>query len=396
MSVAASADSSTLSFVSRGLFHRILCLLGVSLPDSPRLVARAISLVGITWLPLLAISIWNGVAVGRAVHVPFLLDFNTHARFLIAVPLYILAEAFIDPVLQEGARHFASTGIVPESERPRFDAAIRRVAMLHQSVLAEIFLLALAYVLISVGVWREQDPGRPISFWHTPSVEGPMTAAAWWYALVSIPIHHFLLFRWVWRLIVWGAFLRRVNRLDLRLTPTHPDGVGGLGFLSSCQLRFAIVIFAAACSIAGAAANRLLYRDIPISELQIPVAAFAIVAVPLFISPLLLFSRRLFQARRSGIFHYGALAADYTQQFDKKWVEHKRDPHQEPILGTQDIQSLADLQSSVQVVHQMKYVPVDKALVGAFVAAAILPMLPLVFIAFPADEVIARILNLLF
>ena len=51
-------------------------------------------LVGVlvTWLPLLLLSMWESHAWRGDLKIPFLLDAATNARFLIALPLVILAE----------------------------------------------------------------------------------------------------------------------------------------------------------------------------------------------------------------------------------------------------------------------------------------------------------------
>ena len=56
---------------------------------------RVIALALITWLPLLALSIAEGRAWGDSVKVPFLFDVDVHARFLLALPLLIVAELVV-------------------------------------------------------------------------------------------------------------------------------------------------------------------------------------------------------------------------------------------------------------------------------------------------------------
>mgnify|MGYP003337079173 CR=1 FL=1 len=46
---------------------------------------------GLIWLPLLVMTAISGTLL-RGVEIPFLFDIETHARFLIAVPLMIVAE----------------------------------------------------------------------------------------------------------------------------------------------------------------------------------------------------------------------------------------------------------------------------------------------------------------
>ena len=59
-----------------------------------------------------------------------------------------------------------------------------------------------------------------------------------WYGYVSLPLFQFLLMRWYFRLFIWTRFLWQVSRLDLSLVPTHPDRVGGLGFLANTVYAF--------------------------------------------------------------------------------------------------------------------------------------------------------------
>ena len=56
---------------------------------------RVIALALITWLPLLVLSIAEGHAWGNNVKVPFLFDMDVHARFLLALPLLIVAELVV-------------------------------------------------------------------------------------------------------------------------------------------------------------------------------------------------------------------------------------------------------------------------------------------------------------
>ena len=56
---------------------------------------RVILLPLLAWLPLLVLSALEGQALGGHVAVPFLLDVEAHARFLVALPLLIVAELVV-------------------------------------------------------------------------------------------------------------------------------------------------------------------------------------------------------------------------------------------------------------------------------------------------------------
>ena len=67
------------------------------------------------------------------------------------------------------------------------------------------------------------------------------TLAGTWFLLVTSPLVSFLLYRWVWRLMVWSLFLFRVSRLDLNLYASHTDLAGGLAVIVRGQSYFGIV-----------------------------------------------------------------------------------------------------------------------------------------------------------
>ena len=80
--------------------------------NSPRVVQRALVSICLTWLVLLALAAFQGFAVGHRVPVPFLRDIAVHARFLLAVPLLLLAENVVGPRLAHAAAHFITLGVV--------------------------------------------------------------------------------------------------------------------------------------------------------------------------------------------------------------------------------------------------------------------------------------------
>jgi hypothetical protein len=76
----------------------------------------AISVAVITWLALLVLSFIEGLALEGA-RIPFLYDLAAHVRFLIAVPILVLAEIPIGRRLREIAKHFLDAGLVREKEQ---------------------------------------------------------------------------------------------------------------------------------------------------------------------------------------------------------------------------------------------------------------------------------------
>ena len=86
-----------------------------------------------------------------------------------------------------------------------------------------------------------------------------------------------------------------------------------------------------------------------------------------------------------GLSDYTAFASHYVTAFERKWIEANASPG-EPLLGTPDLQSLADLSASFSNVLFMRWAPVSLRLLGALLTAALVPALPLVFLQYPAGE----------
>ena len=65
-------------------------------------------------------------------------------------------------------------------------------------------------------------------------------------------------------------------------------------------------------------------------------------------------------------------------------------PSDEPLLGTADLQSLADLGNSFEIIRNMRPMPFGLYLALVLLASAVAPMVPLLLIAFPLDELVLR------
>src|SRR5882724_4628671 len=116
MSAISSSIADDFSLVIGAPFYRLLIRLGLVRREAPNIVRRIFVLVLLTWVPLLILSLLQGVAYGGHIVMPFLSDFSAYARFLIALPLLIVAEVVIDPRLKRVVKHFVSSDLLPDEE----------------------------------------------------------------------------------------------------------------------------------------------------------------------------------------------------------------------------------------------------------------------------------------
>jgi hypothetical protein len=111
--------------------------------------------------------------------------------------------------------------------------------------------------------------------------------------------------------------------------------------------------------------------------------------------PLLLFAPQLAQAKRTGNREYGTLAERYVREFDTKWLRGGA-PAEEPLVGSGDIQSLADLNNSFEVVRTMGIAPITKTTFVQLVAATLVLIAPLALTMMPLEELFKKLLGILF
>ena len=362
--------------------------------DVPHLLVRkTLFAVLITWLPLFVLSLVQGQALGQDIKIPFLRDFAVNVRFLIALPILILAESGIDQKWRILTLNFLTSKLVADADVPVFQKLLEKTSRLRDRALPELLLLLAAF-LPSLFVKTELLMSG-ISNWHTIGTgASALSMAGWWFNYVSVPFFRFLLLRWIWRLFLGTLLLWRVSRMRLYLVATHSDMAAGLGFLSQGQEAFSPIVFAGGTVIASQVANAIAYQGATLSSMKFPMIAYAVIAIILLVSPLLVVSPVLYKIKKKALLEYGALVAEHNQQFDQKWIQNKPSSN-EVILGSNDPCSLIDLGSSFLVVRQMGIVPVDKPTLMSLTLAAALPMVPVMFLAIPVNQLLQLGLKLL-
>ena len=356
---------------------------------------RIIVISLLAWLPLLVLSVLEGRALGSSVAVPFLLDVEVHIRYLVVLPLLVGAELVVHRRMRSVVEVFLERRLIPDSAMPRFDAAIASAFRWRNSVLAELLLIVLVYGVGILIVWRHYMALDASTWYATPSGDGTtLSFAGIWYGCVSLPLLQFLQVRWYFRLLIWFRLLWQVSRIDLSLIPTHPDRLGGLGFLASTVYAFAILAVAHGAMLAGPLANRILYLGAELLEFKAEIAMMLAFVLALVILPLLVFVPQLAQAKRAGLRDYGTLGERYVREFDAKWLRGGA-PADEAFVGSADIQSLADLGNSYEVVRTMRPVPVTKEMVIQLALATLAPIAPLALTMMPLEELLKKLIGIL-
>jgi hypothetical protein len=317
-------------------------------------------------------------------------------RFLVALPLLVLAELVVHQRMKPVLAQFRTRGLIAESSRTRFDAAVASAYRLRNSVVAELLLLGAVYGVGVLLLWRK-NAALDVSSWYGTPADGTLnpSLAGWWLGIVSLPIFQFLLLRWYFRLAIWARFLWQVSRMELRLVPTHPDRAGGLGFLGTLSYAFSPLLVAQGLLLAGVLANRIFYAGEKLPDFKAQIIGTVATMVLFVVGPSLSFMPALAAAKRTGQREYGTLAQRYVREFDDKWLRGGAPPD-EPFVGSGDIQSLADLGNSYEVIKEMRPVPFTMQTVFQLGVATLAPIAPLLLTMFPLSDLLQKLLQVIF
>ena len=108
-----------------------------------------------------------------------------------------------------------------------------------------------------------------------------------------------------------------------------------------------------------------------------------------------MFTPGMARAKRKGLADYGLLAQRYIETFQQKWVLDDPSPTDE-LLGASDIQSLADLGNSYDLVRDMRSVPFGLEDISRLAAATAAPLVPLLLTIFSPEELVMRVIKVVF
>jgi len=375
-----------------GLLHRFWLKIGLSGIDLEMVSRRILLVMAVTWLPLLILSVINGTAFKGDVGIPFFQDAAVQARFLAGLPFLLYGEVFAHRRMESRIQNFLRRSILTGEEIPKFQAAIDRAHRIRDSIWLEI---GIAVLVCTVGVWSWRSQmvfGTSGWFADPDGTNLNLTLAGYWLAFVSVPIFQFIIGRWYARFLIWLWFLWRVSRLKMDLMPTHPDRAAGIGFLTRATYSFGFVLLTQGAMLSGLIANLVLHNGQHLMEFRMQAIGYIVFFVGLVLAPLTVFIPSLVAAKRKGLSEYGALATEYTRDFGKRWIE-KINPKGEELLGTTDIQSLADLGHSFQMIREMWIAPFGFRAVIWLAAVTAAPLLPLAFFIFSPEALVDMLLK---
>ena len=303
-----------------GPFFELQRRLGVLREDALLAGRRAAIFVALAWGVPFVLSLIAGRAFGPSAAHPFLLDFGAWARFFIAVGLFVLAEQQVEYGLNGKLGQLARAPILAPASFEAAAKAVVRALRLRDSTAAEIVCLGLAIVgtLVRLDILMTADS----SSWAVQVADdgARVTLAGWWSVVCSAPIFYFLLFRGLWRYIVWAMLLWRIASLELRLVATHPDGKGGLAFLAEYPNAYSMFVFGMSAGMAITVVKHVFEANISSVTFGYIITSWLAIVFAFFAFPLLAFSKPLSELREKSAQVLGAQATRYHRAAERALI----------------------------------------------------------------------------
>lgn len=372
-----------------GLLYRLLSFLKLAPSRLHISGSGALFFILLTWLPLLVLSFIEGSALPGKVHVPFLLDYSSICRYLIAGPVILISEPLVRPWMKRMIRQFMACHIIPPESVDNYRRLVDNVVKLQTLPMVQIILLLIAFVtnILSADVAIHAHT----STWQTVQLADGSKAfsmAGNFQNYFSQPVFRFLWLEALYQYGLWVYFLLKLAGFPLTVHPTHADGAGGLGFVGAGQTAFTLLAFAMSCGLTGAVERLLRIHPTRLIEHWDILAFWVVFMLTMFLGPLLAFTPRLVKAKRDALFSYGKLSHNASYGFGKHWIGP--DVQEFDIEDSDTSCELEHSAIAYQAVSNMRPFVFGRQIVVVFAVACTLPAVPLILSQIPWSQILEK------
>lgn len=338
---------------------------------------RILMLSGIAWLPLAVLTLIEGTFTSATITMPFIADAVPMVKGLVVLPLLVMADNVIEPMMARVLTYLRISGIVAESDQQMLAIDAEKMTRIFNLKWIQLILIVLA-ILASWYLhtdYLNMSNKLGVTSWalHRDNDEVTATMAGMWFLMVSSPMISFLVYRWVWRFIIWSLFLFRVSRLNLQLYASHTDHSAGLGIIGEGQILFGIIFVVLSCVLSAELANNIFYEGDLLAGLKITIFVFVALCVAVIIGPLTFFSKKLFTLKQKALVEYSTLQMQISSDFHKQWIDDK----DKDLMNSIHPSSMADYSVVYDNVSGMRFIPLGLRSILSLAGVILLPFLPL-------------------
>lgn len=330
---------------------------------------------------VLILSTWATLAVLTHSDSPmaaarFLGDYAAVAQFLVAIPILVAGERFLDDKTSAARIHLIGGGVLGACDGEDANDALQRAWAPVSRMNSRTWPYALLGVLASTTSWGYIVSEILGGATNWRMVDGRLTWAGWWMTFLALPAFHFLWMRWATKMLLWTWFLKRLSSARLIIDTYHPDGAGGVAFLGSVQAAFGVLIFSfGAVTTATALYNIHVVGTDPEGFLGLGLILIYTVCAPaLFVAPLLYFTRPLREAKVSALHQ----CAEASRRLRAECLAVDLSERAEKLINLRELYRTLDATRTL---------PFDFATLRSLVFSAITPVAPLLVQLVPRTAV---------
>jgi hypothetical protein len=372
---------------------RLAARLGFVKDGSVRAGRLIAALIGVTWVPILVLTLVAGTAYGGNAAVPFLADFLPYGRYLVALPILVLMDPFINREATLAIVNLRAAGMIAPADESTLDRKIERAGHLWRSVAIRLVLLGITILIAVVTYEAKAAMDAPDWMFDPDSSDRALSTAGWWNAAIGVPLFRLFVLFAFWKLLIWSWFLFQLSRMHLNYQPMHADGCAGLSILERVQFGFCGLVAALSVQFGCVIADAVSYGGHDVMSFRLPAAAFVVLMLLLLFTPLVAFVRPLTQAciRAEHVFH--AWFSRASEQLGTS-LKQTSDEAIASRLSSQDISALTDASALYAGALRTRKMPVTKRALVAVLAAAVVPMFLPLLPLLPLKQIATRLASI--
>ena len=371
-------------------------LTNLILSNDENTVVRILVLVGMAWIPLVILTFVDGTLFNKDITMPFIKDVTPYVRCLVVIPLLVMADNVIEPMMARVINYLKTSSLVPDSVKQILNDAVEKMAYLMNNkwILLVLFLLAISFSFFMRSDYDEMWTERGVTSWMLQLNNGVVdeTFAGTWFLLVTSPLVSFFVYRWVWRFAIWSVFLKRVSRVKLELCASHTDLAGGLGVVGVSHALFVIVFFILATLLSSDLASNMIYEEEALLSMKQVAMVFIVLCIIVILLPLMFFARQLVDLKHAALAEYSKLQNQISNDFHKHWIKDES----EGLVDSMHPSAMADYSAVFENVSNMRLLPVEPKLIIALAGILLIPFLPLALIETSVWDIVQKIGGALF
>ncbi len=310
------------------------------------------------YVPIVIITAYDGTLLKGEVEVPFLMDYFSQFRALIAVPLLIMGRKLVNEKLLQ-TNHYVADTLLDENEFKRvFAPAVEKLARFNQKGYDEaiIILILIVYSLLMGQHNVSKIMSMEKSNWACEMINGELTltTAAKWQLFISTNIFRFIIVRWIWMYGCWVWILIKISGCKFNLALHHADRVCGLNMLVLPLRAFNNFFVALAIMSSGNLINKIVYEHENLESVKMEIVVTIVASFVFLLAPYLSFTKILQRAKNDAELWLSRRSAELSKGYQKQFVEKQPvDDAAEKV----DASVMSDFNATYDVMLSIKPVP---------------------------------------